>query len=294
MQPLSPAPHYAEPQRPPITTRFGMMGVGTPWGTEGFHGEDVLIWDGQAPPAPREYQPFSQFSSSDNHMPTPSSADFEPPLSYPASYSYVSAQFPNTEFTPITQPMQDLHLPPDQTQIELPSTNTFDFDSSAHTFDFDKMMADYINYQLPSAICQNCGLNGCSCRNCPAVMQTESGSWAQGCARKHVRYGSTATLEPASGGCCSRNVVAVPVPGPGGHDAGVEVEMNGSVHPRDQNGFGMMEMQTSDADPMLSQDFSVEDLKMMDTSEPMDINEFLLNDMSALEEPAAGCCCGGR
>jgi hypothetical protein len=210
-------------------------------------------------------------------------------MSYPASYNYA---FPNTDFAPVTQSMQALNLPPDQTQIELPSTNTFDFDASAHTFDFDKMMADYINYQLPSAICQNCGLNGCSCRNCPAVMQTESGSWAQGCARKHVRLGSVAAVQPASGGCCSRNVVAVPVPASEGH--GVEVEMNGSVHPLSQDAFGMMEMQTADVDPTLTQDFSIEDLKMIDASEPMDIHELLLNDIGGLEEPGQGCCCSGR
>ena len=278
LQPISPAPPVTQFQPPPVTPRFGMMGVGTPWSSGGYQSEDVLVWDGQAPPAPREFSQYAAFDS--NSTPTPSST-VAPQQAYPASYSYVSSQFPNTDFTPVTQSMQDMTLPPDTG--ELPSANTFDF---------EKMMADYFSYQFPSAICQNCGLNGCSCRNCPAVMQNfESGSWAQGCARKHVRLTSTATVQ-ASGGCCSRNVVAVPR-----HDEmdmQHDTPMNGSIHPLEQDAFGLMEIQTAEVDPTLTQDFSIHDLKMIDPSDPMDLSEFLNTDFNGLEEPEKGCCCGGR
>jgi hypothetical protein len=57
-------------------------------------------------------------------------------------------------------------------------------------FDFDRWTRDYQAYQQPGAICQKCGLNGCTCRNCPPVMQNYgTTSWAQCCGRKHARQG---------------------------------------------------------------------------------------------------------
>ncbi|EME88284.1 uncharacterized protein MYCFIDRAFT_209763 [Pseudocercospora fijiensis CIRAD86] len=55
-------------------------------------------------------------------------------------------------------------------------------------FDLDRLRADYFSYQFPSAICQNCGLSGCTCKNCPPPFQSYgTGSWAQCCGRKHAR-----------------------------------------------------------------------------------------------------------
>lgn len=57
-------------------------------------------------------------------------------------------------------------------------------------FDFDRWTREYYAYQQPGAICQKCGLNGCTCRNCPPVMQNYgTTSWAQCCGRKHAKFG---------------------------------------------------------------------------------------------------------
>lgn len=57
-------------------------------------------------------------------------------------------------------------------------------------FDFDRWNREYQAYQQPGAICQKCGLNGCTCRNCPPVMQNYgTTSWAQCCGRKHAKFG---------------------------------------------------------------------------------------------------------
>ena len=69
-----------------------------------------------------------------------------------------------------------------------------------HVFDFD-----YFSYQLPSAICQSCGMSGCTCRSCPPTMQNAAnGSWGQCCARKHVQNPSPLPSHRQSfGGCCN-------------------------------------------------------------------------------------------
>ena len=274
MQSFSAVPQSTDPTQSAVAPRFGLMGVGTPWGSGGFQGQDVLVWEGQAPPAPRDYQPYTDFNSTtSNSFSSPLSFAAAPLTQYKSSYDYVPDQFSNKDFAPVTQSMQDMKFSPDQ--AELPST---------HTLDFERMMSDYFDHQYPSALCQNCGLSGCSCRNCPAVMQTESGSWAQGCARKHVQFGPTPTVQPTSGGCCSRNVVAMP-----GQDVAITQPPGPS-----QAGFGMMDTNNSYVDPTLSPDFNFDDLKMVDVSQSMDLSEFLMSDINGLEEPAQGCCCSGR
>lgn len=60
------------------------------------------------------------------------------------------------------------------------------YDSSISAFDLDKLMEDFCSNQLPGAICQKCGLGGCTCRNCPPLMQDfQLGNWGQGCAKHH-------------------------------------------------------------------------------------------------------------
>jgi hypothetical protein len=88
--------------------------------------------------------------------------------------------------------MPDLSLPPGYRN---PLSNTHDTTitsilppAPAPEFDFSRLQADYFHYQFPSAICQNCGLSGCTCKNCPPVFQNYgTGSWAQCCGRKHAR-----------------------------------------------------------------------------------------------------------
>ncbi|KAK3051544.1 hypothetical protein LTR09_007199 [Extremus antarcticus] len=245
--------HFADTPSPargvPV---FGMMGLGAPMGDH-HRGQDVLTWDGQSPPAPLEFQPYSGFKQSEMALPA-SPIPFSAPLSTP--YPYIPPSDPNfapQDFVPVTQSLHDLTLP---SQDPIPST-----------LDFDKMMADYFSYQFPSAICQNCGMNGCTCRNCPAVMQNfESGSWAQCCSRKHVRY-------------------AAQVPMPGTQAAHPEGHVDGQ-------GASQVAGLQGALDPTFTQDMQVDDLKMLDDgTQPMDLSEFLLNDLEE-QRPSGGCCCG--
>lgn len=240
--------------------RFGLMGVGAPLGGNDYTGENILVWEGQAPPAPREYAPFSTFLP-DVRIASPTPAVAIPPADY-SSTAPTGHHYQNSDFVPVTQSLEAMSMP--------------SYEPQASTFDFDKLMEDYFNYQFPSAICQSCGLNGCSCRNCPAVMQNfESGSWAQGCGRKHVHL---AAPEPQTG-CCGSGAVSR--------------EQLTSVHEdivAQKPNYDTMALDPNN-DPTLSLDFDVDELKMLDSSEPMDFSEFLIND---LEQPTSGCCCGGR
>jgi hypothetical protein len=83
--------------------------------------------------------------------------------------------------------MQSTHLNPFEPAITQPP---YEQPYVQPTFDFDRWTRDYQAYQYPGAICQKCGLNGCTCRNCPPVMQNYgTTSWAQCCGRKHARQG---------------------------------------------------------------------------------------------------------
>ncbi|KAK3672456.1 hypothetical protein LTR78_007763 [Recurvomyces mirabilis] len=173
----SPYTDYHSP-RSVLAPRFGMMGLGAPQGSEDVITPDVLAWDGLAPVAPREQSrscckgptsPPQQPLTYDSFSPPPSLANGQQILG-----SAFDATFPTT--TTISSPD-----PPSQ---------------PAFTFSMGDFMASYTAYQFPSAICQTCGLNGCTCRNCPPVMQdTTTGSWAQCCGRKHAR---TAAYVPAA------------------------------------------------------------------------------------------------
>jgi hypothetical protein len=163
-----------------------------------------------------------------------------------APYPFIPQPEPiyhNLEFTPVTQSLEAMTM---RSQDQNPSPSNFDF---------DKMMADYFSHQFPSAMCQHCGMNGCTCRNCPAVMQSfESGSWAQCCSRKHVR---TTTV----------------VPGPMQH-------FSTSEPAEDAHALGIQHGN----DPTFTQDMQVDEMKMMDGSQPMDLSDLLMNDLE-------GCCC---
>lgn len=219
-------PNFTEAQSPAThVPRFGMMGVGTPWGNGGFHGQDVLVWEGKSPQAPREYHSYAALHPQEAML----IPDPVPVVTEEAHQTYPASSDPpthNPEFAPVTQSMEQMSMPSEG----LPSS----------TFDFDKMMTDYFNYQFPAAICQHCGLNGCTCKNCPPTLQSfESGSWAQCCARKHVQMPSSRPhiLDEASGA-------------PHAMTAGLE------------------------SDPTFSQEMQVDDL-----TDGIDLSEFLVNDL---------------
>lgn len=256
--------HETQASTPSTVPRFGMMGIGAPLG-DSYVGKDVLTWDGQAPPAPREFQPYAGYNDpshplaalSPESITAPTTPySFPPPLSDP--------HYESLEFAPVTQSLEAMTLPshrPNDAHIR-----TF----TQPELDFDKMMADYFQYQFPAAICQHCGMSGCTCRNCPALMQSpHTGSWAQCCSKKHMKVGPAvpaAAISSQEGiaesrGCCGSKSSAAP-----------ELVMNGTL------------------DPTFTQDMAFEGLKMPNGTEPMDLSEFLMSD---LEQPSGGGCCRG-
>ncbi|KAK3722515.1 hypothetical protein LTR37_002507 [Vermiconidia calcicola] len=248
-------PYMGETQSPRPVPRFGMMGVGTPWGDTGFHGQDVLVWEGQAPTAPREYHPYT---------------DYQQPESLPAPSS-IQAPTPHVPPNPYANPPprnHDYH-PPAQS---LGAMTVASQEPLASEFDFDKAMADYFNYQFPSAICQNCGLSGCTCRNCPATMQNfESGTWGNCCARKHV-YAPKPTQTFVTPAAIAAQRHEMP------SSNGIRVDA------KEEHEHERMRLQQDGNDPSFT-----EDIRMANGMDPMDLSEFLMND---LERPTQGCCCG--
>ncbi|KAK5115359.1 hypothetical protein LTR62_001559 [Meristemomyces frigidus] len=167
-QAVSPYAGYQSP-RSILAPRFGMMGLGTPHGDDGTITPDVLLWEGLSPPAPQEQSSCCQGAASP---------------SQPSTYlSYMEPTTPSNHNLPsFLSPTGTMDQPPNQLLDPLPRSQ------QEFSFNLDKLNSAYAAYQFPSAICQTCGLNGCTCRNCPPVMQNfATGSWAQCCGRKHAR-----------------------------------------------------------------------------------------------------------
>lgn len=183
---------YQSMQSSSLTPRFGMMGVGGPQGSAHSQPPDPLAWEGQAPPAPREinlppmYETRQPEQSSCCQSATPRTQSIASPT-----------DSRNLSFSQ-TVPLQDMSLsqsyngmngtngsasvPPTMSPAPLPPVY------EQPPFDFGRWQAQYYAHQLPNAICQNCGLSGCTCRNCPPIFQHPgTTSWAQCCGRKHAR-----------------------------------------------------------------------------------------------------------
>nr|POF08152.1 hypothetical protein CFP56_62732 [Quercus suber] len=179
----------AQPQvASPIRARFQLMGVGDPQSSASAV-PDPFTWEEQGPPAtllynhaqhqeplPRQEEASSCCQSSSSSMP--------PQLLSQMPYVLPGQGFdrstPDVSYVPNAGVAQNSIAAEEQ----IPSSVLFDY---------NKMTTDYFNYQLPNAICQNCGLSGCTCKHCPPVLQNfDNGSWAQCCGRKHAR-----TLAPA-------------------------------------------------------------------------------------------------
>ncbi|SMY19512.1 unnamed protein product [Zymoseptoria tritici ST99CH_1A5] len=171
-----------------LTPRFGMMGIGAPQGSEQHTTPDLLAWNNQALPAPRELQlpPLyeavqAERKSCCQQSPPPAQPLHSPSLPMDPPFQRMDS-LPELSFT---QNYTNMHEP-----VTLPAASR---PSSARTyvapaFDFDRMQAEYLAHQFPSAICQNCGLSGCTCRSCPPIFQSYgTTSWAQCCGRKHAR-----------------------------------------------------------------------------------------------------------
>ncbi|KAK4634054.1 hypothetical protein CLAFUW4_01774 [Fulvia fulva] len=175
-------PFHATTPTTTLKTRFGMMGIGVPMDSSRDVGIDVLTWQGQPPVAPREYNaqpvynepPPERESCCQAGEPVVHSARSPPPEldgTYTHQHNLHEMSLgANFNAVPTIVALSQVTSPP------LPA------------FDYNHFENDYFRYQFPSAICQNCGLNGCTCRNCPPVFQNfNNTSWAQCCGRKHAR-----------------------------------------------------------------------------------------------------------
>lgn len=294
---------YHQPQTG-LTPRFGMMGIGAPMGSTGYNtSRDVLVWNGTTPVAPRE--PNRQHSLFEASQANESSCCQQPRSTVP---SPVPSQV-NTPYAPDSEtsarPREATSSIVDMSQLSPPPP----------AFDFNRLQADYLNYQFPSAICQNCGLSGCTCRNCPPVFQNfGTTSWAQCCGRKHARdapsisapqkVARTATYEPLP------NIVpssqpdhALPPPAP--HPEKEPFQTRDSGFAADFQDSQLSHGNVSlDLDP-----FQLDhDLLLPDGTE-LDISEFLMSDLDQSNQAVAsngvtgghedegggsgGCCCGG-
>ncbi|KAH9826037.1 hypothetical protein Tdes44962_MAKER03820 [Teratosphaeria destructans] len=184
MQPISMgSPVFTELHSPrsPLVPRFGMMGIGAPQGSEAMRTADVMQWEAHAPVAARETLPPPRYQHSRQDEagsccqgPASPQSETTYPTYMPPSQDGHTVQEAQTSFNGATPTVSMASQGP----VPQPTT----------PFDFNKLANDYFQYQLPSAICQTCGLSGCTCRSCPPVMQSFSnGSWAQCCGRKHAR-----------------------------------------------------------------------------------------------------------
>ncbi|KAK6437459.1 hypothetical protein LTR95_006339 [Oleoguttula sp. CCFEE 5521] len=199
------------PSQSTLTPSFGYMGLGSPVGTSGVHSPELLPWDGimssvpyeppmygfndapqsegrsccQPSAPPVDSRPQTQISSC--CQPAIDDADDDYDMEGGGSCCQRSTQStvaPHTiahdETFPKLEPLDPFlgsTVPPDFGAIYTPPT-----------FDFDRWVQNYQTYQMPGAICQKCGLNGCTCRSCPTLMQNQSTtSWAHGCGRAHAR-----------------------------------------------------------------------------------------------------------
>ncbi|RMY76451.1 hypothetical protein D0862_13741 [Hortaea werneckii] len=160
-----------------ITPRFGMMGIGGPQGSEQSVTPDVLAWNTPLPQAAQEYHQ-SQFAA--NVRLPEDRGCCQGPTSPPPyqfnSHPHTPGPPQQADFAPFGGMMSNISFP------EQPPPQP------AQSSSFERFANDYFNHQFPSAICQTCGLAGCTCRMCPPVLQnTVTGSWAQCCGRKHAR-----------------------------------------------------------------------------------------------------------
>jgi len=185
----SPHPGMMSPQTADLTPRFGFMGIGGPMGDLGHQSADVMGWNGPSPVAPNSlnHRPIYEQPQIEEQSCCSSStpAIYNEPIvedggccqeSVPA----VSDQDAFSFGDPLSQSLDTFQPPASQ--------EPFDTRYTQPAFDFDRWAQTYQAYQYPNAICQKCGLNGCTCRNCPPVMQNYgTSSWAQCCGRKHAR-----------------------------------------------------------------------------------------------------------
>lgn len=209
----------------PIHDPLGWNGMAPP-APRGYSGPpDTLPWEGTASPAHMDYSaPPNAMNWTGTAPIPPMDYSTPPPFQQPPPAEKSSCcggskqqlphyEEPEMEITensccqssnaPLEGPqdfsmgdpyMQTSHINPFDSGITQPP---YEQPYVQPTFDFDRWTREYQAYQYPGAICQKCGLNGCTCRNCPPVMQNYgTTSWAQCCGRKHARQGPQPPAAP--------------------------------------------------------------------------------------------------
>lgn len=296
MQPLHilPQPYNGYQSLPSttLTPRFGMMGIGAPMGSQRDIAPDVLVWEGQAPPAPREYNRHTTHQHA-YEQPEPSSC------CQPSTPSAQGVRSPPPQVEPTYS--QQHHLQdsavPQQHYNNVPTTVSMpQVSPQPPAFDWEKMQNDYFRYQFPSAICQNCGLNGCTCRNCPPVFQHPgTTSWAQCCGRKHAREPApspvvaqkalrtddsrdaaqarqTQPQETQRSSCCQPATTA-PEPS---FTQPLPFEVNGTQFGQ---GFDDLDLLPHNGDPDFLSEFDMNHNLLMPDGAHLDLSDFLLTDL---------------
>jgi hypothetical protein len=172
----------AYPQRPStLSPQFGILAMDSPLSVA----QDAMVWDSQSPLAARDSGTQYTYAGSQQE----SGSCCQPATPTVPTLGVSSPQQQHQEMigqaVPLTSPLPTPQL---YSNEHIAAATTAQMQQTTPAFDFQRLQTDYFNYQFPSAICQNCGLYGCSCRNCPPVFQNfGTTSWAQYCGRKHAR-----------------------------------------------------------------------------------------------------------
>lgn len=262
---------------------------------------DVLVWNNEVPIAPREYRPIQPASPEAEEVASCCQSrrePYQPPLQNPmglplhlASRDYQPAS-PEAEEGSCCQGRSEPYQPPLQNPMGLShqsyspmSTEPYTQPYSAYSapqsmlpsaqFNFDRWQHDYQAYQFPNAICQNCGLNGCTCRSCPPLMQNfGTTSWAQSCGRRHAR------IAPAPPASTLQSPLQPTVMQPSQQHQHIPQQhtlqptssaahANGITSDHDVD-FDMMDAHSS----VLDQDFG-----MSGSADPLEYSDFLINEL---------------
>ena len=266
----SPQGAQASPRSSMLAPQFGVMDLGP------VVDQNSLLWNTPTMPQLSE-EGRRQQAQRIQTAAHPQSCCDAPPITEPANQptAYPAGTQRPMDFVTFATPIAPFDTP----LIPPPGPSVFDF---------QKLSNDYYAYQFPSAICQTCGLSGCTCRNCPPVMQSfATGSWAQCCGRKHARTATYVAPDVEATFAFpveqlpkhqTRMIQAEPVSGQGSCCSGQALMQQEDV---DQAALGTV--------PEFGEYGYAQNFILPDVPANLDLSEFL---MSELEEDTGGCCCG--
>jgi hypothetical protein len=300
----------AFPQRPStLTPQFGILAMDSPLAAS----QDAMVWEGHSPLVTSDAGAQYVFAGSQQEAGS---------CCQPATPPVANLGFPSPQSQHHGNAGLDFSL---TSPLPTPQLQSTEHNVSAATaqaapaFDFQRLQTDYFNYQFPSAICQACGLYGCSCRNCPPVFQNfGTTSWAQYCGRKHARdvqpilpavVSNIAHPQPwlaeqaTTGGQCCQPAV---------HDGFIQAPQFPLPDQNFDLNFNDLDM-VPPVDPLAFESFDLgSDLMLPTDTNDLNLSEYLLSDLPQTAQGAVGddramkpdddqggggggggCCCGG-